>query len=167
MYITVCKIDGQWEFALWHRELKPGALLQTRGVGCGGRWGGGWRGKGHMYTYGRFMLMYGRNQHNIYCKAITFQLKIKYTIQWFLVYSNNCVTITTVKFKTFLSPQKEISYLLSITPNSHHQFSLPLSLWIFLFWTFHINRILSIYMIDKKDLCPQRFPGSLSRYRLF
>ena len=23
-YITVCKIDSQWEFALWLRELKPG-----------------------------------------------------------------------------------------------------------------------------------------------
>ena len=23
-YITVCKIDSQWEFTLWLRELKPG-----------------------------------------------------------------------------------------------------------------------------------------------
>ena len=23
-YITVCKIDSQWEFAVWLRELKPG-----------------------------------------------------------------------------------------------------------------------------------------------
>ena len=28
-------------------------------------WEGGSRGRGHMYTYGRFMLMYGRNQPNI------------------------------------------------------------------------------------------------------
>ena len=28
-------------------------------------WEGGSRGKGHMYTYGWCMLMYGRNQHNI------------------------------------------------------------------------------------------------------
>jgi len=142
------------------RELRPAALSQTRQVGHGGRREGGPRGRGHMYNYGRFMLMYSRNQHNICCKAIILQLKIKYTIQWFLVFSNNCVTITTVNFKT-LSPQKEMSYLLSITPNSHHQFPLPLSLWIFLFWTFHINRILSIYMIDKKDLWPQTFQGSL------
>ena len=23
-YITICKIDSQWEFALWLRELQPG-----------------------------------------------------------------------------------------------------------------------------------------------
>ena len=32
---------------------------------CIRRWKGGSRGRGHMYTYGWFMLMYGRNQHNI------------------------------------------------------------------------------------------------------
>ena len=30
-----------------------------------GWWEGGSRGRGHMYTCGWFMLMYGRNQHNI------------------------------------------------------------------------------------------------------
>ena len=29
------------------------------------RWEGGSRGRGHMYTYGWFTLMYGRSQHNI------------------------------------------------------------------------------------------------------
>ena len=23
MHITICKVDGQWAFALWHRKLKP------------------------------------------------------------------------------------------------------------------------------------------------
>ena len=27
--------------------------------------GGGIRGRGHMYTYGQFMLLYGKNHHNI------------------------------------------------------------------------------------------------------
>ena len=27
------KIDSQWEFAVWHREPKAGALWQPRGVG--------------------------------------------------------------------------------------------------------------------------------------
>ena len=36
-YITICKIDGQWEFAIWLRKLKR-ALYQLRGVGWGGRW---------------------------------------------------------------------------------------------------------------------------------
>jgi len=31
----------------------------------GGRWEGDSRGRGHMYIYGYFMLMYGRNQTNI------------------------------------------------------------------------------------------------------
>ena len=47
------------------KEFKPGALWQPRGVGWGERWEGGSR-KGRMYyTYGWFVLMYGRNQHNI------------------------------------------------------------------------------------------------------
>ena len=48
-YITICKIDNQREFAVLLRELKPGLC---RGVGWGGRWEGGSRGRGHMYTYG-------------------------------------------------------------------------------------------------------------------
>ena len=43
---------------------QPGALWQPRGVGCGGRWEGVSRGRGHMYTYGWFMLMFDRKQQN-------------------------------------------------------------------------------------------------------
>ena len=46
---------------------QPGALWQPR-AGNGryqGRWKGGSRGRGHVYTYCWFMLMCGRNQHNI------------------------------------------------------------------------------------------------------
>ena len=39
-YITICKTDNQWEFAVWLRKLKTGALYQPRGV----RWGGRWKG---------------------------------------------------------------------------------------------------------------------------
>ena len=35
-YITICKINSQWEFAVWLRKLKTGALYQPRGVGTGG-----------------------------------------------------------------------------------------------------------------------------------
>ena len=38
------------------------ALYQPRGVGWGGRWEGGSRGRGHMYAYGRFILMFDRKQ---------------------------------------------------------------------------------------------------------
>ena len=35
------------------------------------RWEGGWRGRGHMHTYGWFMLMYGRSQHK-FVKQLSF-----------------------------------------------------------------------------------------------
>ena len=34
------------------QETKRGTLYQARGVGWGGRWKGGSKGRGHMYTYG-------------------------------------------------------------------------------------------------------------------
>ena len=40
-------------------------LEQPKGVGRGGRWERGSRGRGHLNTYGRFMLIYGRNQYSI------------------------------------------------------------------------------------------------------
>ena len=65
IYTTICKIDSQWEFAVWCRELKPLLCDNQEGVGSGGRWEGGSRGKRHVYTYGWFMSIHGRNQHNI------------------------------------------------------------------------------------------------------
>ena len=50
-YITICKIDSQREFAVWLRKLKR-ALYQPRWVGWGGRWEGGSKGRGYMYTCG-------------------------------------------------------------------------------------------------------------------
>ena len=50
-YIAMCKIDSRWEFAVWLRKLKQG-LYQSRGVGWGGRWDGGSKGRGYTYTYG-------------------------------------------------------------------------------------------------------------------
>ena len=50
-YITICKIDSQWEFAVWLRKLKQG-LCQPRGVGWGGRWEGGSKGRRYVYAYG-------------------------------------------------------------------------------------------------------------------
>ena len=59
------KLNNQWRFAVWSRELKSGVLWQPRGVEWGGRWEGASRGRAHMYIYSWFLLMYGRNQHNI------------------------------------------------------------------------------------------------------
>ena len=66
---------------------------------------------------------------------------------FFLVYSQSCATSTTINFRTFSSPPKEALYPSELILH----FLLPhlparqpliyfLSLWIFLFWTFHINR---------------------------
>ena len=49
-YITKCKIDSQWEFAVYLRELKQGLCINLDG------WDGvgdGWevQGWGHIYTY--------------------------------------------------------------------------------------------------------------------
>ena len=60
--MSICKlVSGN----LMYDAGNSGALWQPRGVGWGGRWDRSSRGRGHMYAYGWFMLMYGRNQHNI------------------------------------------------------------------------------------------------------
>ena len=46
-YITICKIDSQWEFAVWLKKLKQ-RLYQSRGVGWGGRWEEDSKERGHM-----------------------------------------------------------------------------------------------------------------------
>ena len=30
-YITICKIESQWEFAVWLRELKQGLCINPQG----------------------------------------------------------------------------------------------------------------------------------------
>ena len=37
-YITICKIDSQWEFAVWLRRLKQGLCINLEG----------WDGEGHV-----------------------------------------------------------------------------------------------------------------------
>ena len=49
-YITICKIDRHWEFAVCFREFKW-ALYQLRWMGWEGRCKGGSRGRCHTYTY--------------------------------------------------------------------------------------------------------------------
>ena len=44
---------------------QPDALCQPRGVRWSGRWDRGSVGRGYMYTYGQFTILYGRKQHNI------------------------------------------------------------------------------------------------------
>ena len=63
-YITIYKIDSQWEFAVTSQGTQTGALYQPRGVGWRGRWEGGSKGRGYMYTYGWFILRIDRKQQN-------------------------------------------------------------------------------------------------------
>ena len=57
------------------QETQTGALYQPRGVGWGGRWEGGSRGRSYMYTYGWFMLRFDRKQQNS-VKQVSFNKKI-------------------------------------------------------------------------------------------
>ena len=62
-YIIICKIDSQWAFAVWLRELKSGFSNNLEGWDRerGGREiQVGW----DMGISGRFMSMFGRNQCN-------------------------------------------------------------------------------------------------------
>ena len=58
IYNTICKIDSQWEFAVWLRELKQ--WLCDNLEGWDGKEMGG---RGHGYTHGWFLLMYDRKPH--------------------------------------------------------------------------------------------------------
>ena len=51
-YITICKTDSQREFAVWLGKLKQGLCINLEGWDGEGRWEGGSKGRGYMYTYG-------------------------------------------------------------------------------------------------------------------
>ena len=51
-YITMCKIESQWGICHMTQETQTGTLYQPRGVGWGGRWEGGSKGRGYLYTCG-------------------------------------------------------------------------------------------------------------------
>ena len=58
------------------QETQTGALYELRGLGWEGRWEGGSKEKGYMYTYGWFMLRFDRKQQNS-VKQLSFNKKIK------------------------------------------------------------------------------------------
>ena len=58
-YIIICEIDRQSRFDAWDRVLRAGALGWPRGMVWGGRSEEGSDGE-HMYTCGRFILIYGK-----------------------------------------------------------------------------------------------------------
>ena len=50
-YITICKIDCQWEFVVWLRKFKQGLCINLAGWD-GREMEGGSKESGYMYTYG-------------------------------------------------------------------------------------------------------------------
>ena len=91
------------------------ALWQPRGVGWDGRWGGVFRGRWHMFTYGWFMLMYDRNQHNI-VKQLSFMKQDVQSIflsawNWVLLKSNfsaEFMIIVSIQNDYYLSCQTPV-----------------------------------------------------------
>ena len=62
-YITLCKMDSQWEFAVFLRELKSG-LCNNLEVWDGERGGRQVKREGPYVYLWLIYLMFGRNQHN-------------------------------------------------------------------------------------------------------
>ena len=72
-------IEGKWvnRISIVFLQLHVNPQVSWNiGVGWGGRWEGGSRGRGYLYTYGWLMLRFGRKQQNS-AKAIILQLKNK------------------------------------------------------------------------------------------
>ena len=71
-----------WNKNKWVSQ--PRTQWQPGGVGWDGKWEGGSGERGHMYTCDWFMLMYGRNQHNV-VKLLSSNLKNCFKKKWVLL----------------------------------------------------------------------------------
>ena len=69
-YITTCKIDSQWEFAVWLRELKQGLCINLEG------WVGKGNGREGTWVYQWLIFVDVWQKTTKFCKAIIPQLKI-------------------------------------------------------------------------------------------
>ena len=74
-YNTICKIDSQWEFAVWLRELKLGLCDNLEG--WDGEGGGRDVQKGAIYVYLWLIHVDVSQKPTEFCKAIILQLKNK------------------------------------------------------------------------------------------
>ena len=73
-YITICKIDGQREFAVWLRELKQGLCINLEGWDGEGR--GRFKREG-IYVHLWLIHVEVWQKTTKFCKAILLQLKNK------------------------------------------------------------------------------------------
>lgn len=101
-----------------------------------------------------FLYLTASLRHNLHAIQPT---HLKYIIQWFLVYSQSCETITTINFEHFPHPEKKpypLSPHLSPPPLCHGLLLIYfLSLWIRLIWMLHMSRVMH-YVISLKVLGP-------------
>ena len=70
-YTVICKIDSQWEFAVWLRKLKQGLCINLEGWdGEGERWEGG--SKERVYIYISLWLSHVEvwQKRANFCKAV-------------------------------------------------------------------------------------------------
>ena len=91
-YITVCKIDSQWEFAVCLRKLKQGLCINLGGE-MGREMGGRFKREG-IYVYLCLIDVEVDKKTTKFCKAIILQLKINkifLKLIYFLL-KDNCFT---------------------------------------------------------------------------
>ena len=50
IYTTICKMNSQWEFAVWLRKLKQEFCINLEGWDVV-KWEGESKGRGYMYSY--------------------------------------------------------------------------------------------------------------------
>ena len=73
-YITMFKIDSQWEFSVWLRKLKQGLCINLEGW-SGREMGGRFKREG-IYVYLWLIHVEVWQKITKFCKAIILQLKI-------------------------------------------------------------------------------------------
>ena len=71
-YITICKIDRQWEFAVWLRKLKQELCIYLEGWDGGGEMGGRFKRQG-IYVYFWLIHVEVWQKTAKFCKAIILQ----------------------------------------------------------------------------------------------
>ena len=105
-YAFPCKVNSQWEFAVWCRELKSVLCDNLKGwVVVGGGRGGKREG---IYVYPWLIHVDVRQKLTQYCKAIILQLKLKTeqrssSWSWYVPLGPLCVLFNTVA-SLILSP---------------------------------------------------------------
>ena len=72
-YTTICKIDSQWEFAVWLRKLKQGLCINLEGWHWEGDGKGGSKGRGCIPMADSCR---GLTETTKFCKAIILHKKI-------------------------------------------------------------------------------------------